>query len=171
LYVREWPRAELIGSSRTFQRGNDSVCTDPSFTSVQSNPGSYNRKSFSAPPLSFSRTFSQSFRQEWVIPLTLASPRDASYERREIGSHIARSRARALGDNNVSHVAPFSRIAAPTITHTHTHTRTHILPRGLLPFSFDGLTRTYRYVSSDSAYGSTRRLVNSDLSAARCARE
>jgi len=126
--VREWPRAELIGSSRTFQRGNDSVCTDPSFTSVQSNPGSYNRKSFSAPPLSFSRTFSQSFRQEWVIPLTLASPRDASYERREIGSHIARSRARALGDNNVSHVAPFSRIAAPTITHTHTHTYTHPPP-------------------------------------------
>lgn len=35
LYEREWSRAELIGSSRTFQRGNDSVCTDPSFTSVQ----------------------------------------------------------------------------------------------------------------------------------------
>ncbi|EGI70618.1 hypothetical protein G5I_00665 [Acromyrmex echinatior] len=45
LYEREWSRAELIGSSRTFQRGNDSVCTDPSFTS-KSNPWLYNRKSF-----------------------------------------------------------------------------------------------------------------------------
>lgn len=46
LYEREWSRAELIGSSRTFQRGNDSVCTDPSFTSVQVESRLYNRKSF-----------------------------------------------------------------------------------------------------------------------------
>lgn len=49
------PRAELIGSSRTFQRDNDSVCTDPSFTSVQVESRLYNRKSFRPyPPLSFS---------------------------------------------------------------------------------------------------------------------
>lgn len=46
LYKREWSRAELIGSSRTFQRGNDSVCTDPSFTSVQVESWLYNRKLF-----------------------------------------------------------------------------------------------------------------------------
>jgi len=73
LYEREWSRAELIGSSRTFQRGNDSVCTDPSFTSVQVESRLYNRKSFRRYlPLSFSH-FVAIFSQEWVIPLTFTS--------------------------------------------------------------------------------------------------
>jgi len=73
LYEREWSRAELIGSSRTFQRGNDSVCTDPSFTSVQVESRLYNRKSFRPySPLSFSH-FVAIFSQEWVIPLTFTT--------------------------------------------------------------------------------------------------
>lgn len=78
------PARELIGSSRTFQRGNDSVCTDPSFTSVQVEPRLYNRKSFRPWLSAFFFPLCCNLFARMGNPATRAPPpRDASYDDRE----------------------------------------------------------------------------------------
>lgn len=152
LYVREWPRAELIGSSRTFQRGNDSVCTDPSFTVrpveprfvVQSKvvfgPAVYSPLSSS--PLLFAIFFARMGNPAYAVRLVTRPTNDGRLDPTPYTAHTHR-------DNNVPTLLLFCASA---------HQELHLLlllPHALLPRVCVSLLDKLTYIHTDTS-ASTR---------------